>query len=64
MELVEVKELLKDLVVLRVFDRKIMYFESLWEIPEGITYNSYVLKTKEGSVLFDTVKHVFSEEYI
>jgi len=64
LELVEVKELLKDLVVLRVFDRKIMYFESLWEIPEGITYNSYVLKTKEGSVLFDTVKHVFSEEYI
>lgn len=64
MELVEVRELLKDLIVLRVFDKNIKYFESLWEIPEGITYNSYVLRTEEGSVLFDTVKHVFSEEYI
>lgn len=64
MELVEVKELLKDLVVLRVFDKNIRYFESLWEIPEGITYNSYVLRTDEGYVLFDTVKHLFSEEYI
>ncbi|MEO3992798.1 MAG: FprA family A-type flavoprotein [Desulfurococcaceae archaeon TW002] len=64
MERVEVRELLKDLVVLRILDRDIRYFESLWEIPEGITYNSYVLRTKEGFVLFDTVKHGFSEEYI
>lgn len=64
MELVEIKEILKDLVVLRVFDKNIKYFESLWEIPEGVTYNSYILRTSEGSVLFDTVKHSFSEEYI
>lgn len=64
MERVEVRELLKDLVVLRVLDKNIRYFESLWEIPEGVTYNSYVLRTKEGSILFDTVKHSFSEEYV
>lgn len=64
MELVEVREILKDLIVLRVLDKNIRYFESLWEIPEGITYNSYILRTSEGSILFDTVKHTFSKEYI
>ncbi|MGC8975753.1 MAG: FprA family A-type flavoprotein [Thermoprotei archaeon] len=64
MELVEVREILKDFVILRVFDKNIKYFESLWEIPEGITYNSYVLRTSEGSILFDTVKQNFSREYI
>jgi len=64
LELVEVREILKDFVILRVFDKNIKYFESLWEIPEGITYNSYVLRTSEGSILFDTVKQNFSREYI
>jgi flavorubredoxin len=64
MKTVEVREVLKDLIVLRAVDRDIKYFESLWEIPEGVTYNSYVLRTSEGSILFDTVKHGFSEEYV
>jgi len=64
MKTVEVREVLKDLIVLRAIDRDIRYFESLWEIPEGVTYNSYVLRTNEGSILFDTVKHSFSEEYV
>ncbi len=45
-------------------DEKTRYFESLWEIPEGITYNAYLLKTSEGDVLFDGWKSVFANELI
>ncbi|MEM0325536.1 MAG: FprA family A-type flavoprotein [Desulfurococcaceae archaeon] len=64
MNLVEVRELLRELVLVRAVDREIKYFESLWEIPEGVTYNSYVLRTSEGYVLFDTVKYNFAKEYV
>ncbi len=53
-----------DLVVLRVDDRYTKYFEALWEIPEGITYNAYLLKTEEGDVLFDTWKRQFSSTFL
>ncbi len=42
--------------LLRLDDDEIRYFESLWLIPEGITYNAYLLPTSEGWVLFDTWK--------
>ncbi len=58
------KEVLKDLYLLRIDDKEIKYFESLWEIPEGITYNAYLLKTAEGAVLFDTWKNNYSKEFL
>ncbi|WP_075050647.1 FprA family A-type flavoprotein [Ignicoccus islandicus] len=60
MVLYHLSRLTDDLYVLRVDDRYTKYFEALWEIPEGITYNAYLLKTKEGDVLFDTWKRQFS----
>ncbi len=50
--------------LLRVTDRSSKYFEGVWDIPEGITYNAYVLKTPEGAVLFDTVKANFTDDYL
>ncbi|ABU82363.1 FprA family A-type flavoprotein [Ignicoccus hospitalis] len=55
-----VAKVTEDLYVLRVDDRYTKYFEALWEIPEGITYNAYLLKTDEGDVLFDAWKRQFS----
>ncbi|MEM4432007.1 MAG: FprA family A-type flavoprotein, partial [Desulfurococcaceae archaeon] len=49
-----------ELYLIRVEDRSTNFFESLWEIPEGVTYNSYVLFTDKGVVLFDTAKHMFA----
>lgn len=54
----------KNLFLIRVDDRETRFFEALWEIPEGINYNSYLLNTAEGSVLFDTVHKDFSEGFI
>jgi len=33
----------KDIVLLQLQDDETKYFEALWEIPEGVTYNSYVI---------------------
>ena len=48
-----VDKVTEDLYVLRVEDRETKYFEALWSIPEGITYNSYLL-VGEKVVLFDS----------
>uniref|UniRef100_A0A7C4HEB6 FprA family A-type flavoprotein n=1 Tax=Staphylothermus marinus TaxID=2280 RepID=A0A7C4HEB6_STAMA len=53
-----------ELYLIRVEDRSTNFFESLWEIPEGVTYNSYILFTDKGVVLFDTAKHMFAEQYV
>ena len=55
-----VREIDENLYLLRVDDRYTGYFEALWEIPEGITYNAYLLLTREGAVLFDGWKKTYS----
>lgn len=50
--------------MLRLDDDEIRYFESLWLIPEGITYNAYLLQTSEGWVLFDTWKVGYGEDFM
>ncbi|NPA97620.1 MAG: FprA family A-type flavoprotein [Crenarchaeota archaeon] len=54
----------RDLYILRVDDSETKFFEALWEIPEGITYNAYLLTTSEGAILFDTWKAKYSEELV
>ncbi len=55
-----VREVQPGLYLLRVDDAYTRFFESLWEIPEGITYNAYLLKTSGGAVLFDGWKRPFA----
>jgi len=59
-----VEEIAEGVWLLRVNDRMTQYFESLWEIPEGITYNAYLIDTGEGSILVDGWKHTFSASLI
>lgn len=61
---VRVEEVSKSLYILRVEDWETAYFEALWEIPEGVTYNAYLLKTKEGALLFDGWKTQYSQALI
>lgn len=56
-----VEKILKDLYLLRLDDDETKYFESIWEIPEGVTYNAYVLTTEHGAVMFDAWKSRYSE---
>lgn len=59
-----VRQVARNIYLLRVDDDKTKYFEALWEIPEGITYNSYFIDTGEKKILVDTWKHVYSTEFI
>jgi len=61
---VHVERVAGDLYVLRLDDDEVKYFEALWYIPEGVTYNSYLLLTGDGAVLFDTWKHTYAELFI
>ncbi len=54
MDTVITQQIADNLYLIRTIDRKLKYFEALWEVPEGMVYNAYLLKTSEGAVLFDT----------
>ncbi|AEH24566.1 FprA family A-type flavoprotein [Pyrococcus yayanosii] len=53
-----------ELYLLRIDDDKIRYFEATWDIPEGITYNAYVMKTDGNVILFDTWKRSYADEFL
>ncbi len=59
-----VKEIAKNTYILRLDDDKIRYFEALWSIPEGITYNAYLLISEDKVILFDTWKNTYSDLFI
>ncbi len=49
-----IRKITDDLIYIGCSDRKIALFESAYKVPEGVSYNSYLLKD-EKTVLFDTV---------
>ncbi|QDA32400.1 FprA family A-type flavoprotein [Thermococcus indicus] len=53
-----------ELYILRIDDDRIRYFEATWDIPEGITYNAYLMKTGDAVVLFDAWKKDYTEEFL
>ncbi len=56
-------QLKKDLHYVGVNDRSKTLFESLWPLPQGISYNSYLI-TDEQVALMDTVEAHFFELYL
>ncbi len=50
--------------MIRVEDNATRFFEGLWEIPEGITYNSYIVFGDNGIALLDTVKRDFQDCFL
>ena len=44
-------------------DRETDKFEGLWELPHGVTYNSYIIKD-DKSVLIDTVKSSLMDGFL
>jgi len=60
----QVREIDDGVWLLRLDDDRTEFFEAAWRIPEGITYNSYLLRAPEGFVLIDTWKGAYSEQFI
>lgn len=55
--------LAKDIFWLGVNDHETELFEAIWPLPEGISYNSYLI-IDEKITLIDTVKKSFVPEYL
>ncbi|MCC6033917.1 MAG: FprA family A-type flavoprotein [Desulfurococcaceae archaeon] len=57
-------QLTENVEVLRLLDYETKYFEALWEIPEGIAYNSYIVKSYDSVVLVDTWKIGYGDKLV
>lgn len=60
----ETLELKKDLYWSGVKDKDLKVFDIIMETEFGTTYNSYLLKGSEKTVLFETAKFKFFDDYI
>ncbi|EDR28037.1 hypothetical protein, conserved [Entamoeba dispar SAW760] len=58
----KVLEVLPGLYWVGVMDYELKKYDVLYPAPYGSTYNSYLLKTQKGNVLFETVKQEFANE--
>jgi len=61
---IHVGKIVENVYVLRLDDDQIKYFEALWSIPEGVTYNSYLMIVDDNVILFDTWKHRYSQLFV
>ncbi len=57
------KEIAKDLYDIGVTDRKIDLFEGQYPVPDGMTYNSYLIRDEKIAVL-DTADQHFTHEWL
>ena len=58
-----VRKVTDDLYYVGGNDHRLELFENIFPIPEGVTYNSYLLKD-EKNVLFDTVDWSIVKDYL
>ncbi|MGD0331059.1 MAG: FprA family A-type flavoprotein [Nitrososphaeria archaeon] len=57
-------KILENIFWVGVNDRRNILFEGLWPIPQGVTYNSYIIKGSERIALVDTVDRFYSKQFI
>ena len=59
-----VEKITKKIHLLRLDDDETKYFEGVWYIPEGVTYNSYLITTSEGVVVVDGWKIGYEDLFL
>jgi flavorubredoxin len=60
----ETLKVARDVYWVGVNDTETRLFEGLWDIPEGVSYNSYLVMGSERTALIDSVKARFAEEHL
>jgi len=58
-----IKNVTKDLIWVGANDRRLAMFEGVYSVPDGVSYNSYLLKD-EKTVLFDTVDKAVKQRFM
>ena len=56
------KKILDDLIWVGANDRRLAMFEGVYSVPDGVSYNSYLL-LDDSTVLFDTVDKAVSDKF-
>jgi flavorubredoxin len=59
----EPKKIVEDIFYIGVNDLETEPFEGIWPLPQGVAYNSYIIKDKK-TALIDTVKRTFFPQYL
>ena len=57
-----IKQITEDLIWVGGNDRRLAMFEGVYSVPQGVSYNSYLLPD-EKTVLFDTVDKAVEERF-
>ena len=57
-------QLSENLYYVGVIDHSLKVFDVAMPTKYGSSYNSYLLKTSEGAIVFEGSKHGFEEEYL
>ncbi|MDE7083820.1 MAG: FprA family A-type flavoprotein, partial [Clostridia bacterium] len=57
------QKILNNVFNVGVDDKKIDLFEGMYRVPDGVTYNSYVIKDNKTAVI-DTVDAEFEKEWL
>ncbi|MCL1901091.1 MAG: flavin reductase [Firmicutes bacterium] len=58
-----IKNVTKDLIWVGANDRRLFVFEGVYSVPDGVSYNSYLLND-EKTVLFDTVDKAVRQRFM
>ncbi len=59
-----IREITKDVLYVGVNDRITDYFEGLWPLPYGVSYNSYLVKGADKVALIDTVELGLMRDFV
>lgn len=59
-----IREITSGIFYTGVNDRVTDRFEGMWPLPDGVSYNSYIVKGTEKTVLVDTVEIGTFPEYL
>ena len=57
-----IRKITDDLYYIGASDRRISLFESVYPVPDGVSYNSYLLND-DKTILFDTVDKTVAEQF-
>ncbi len=57
------KEIAEGVTLVRILNTKLPRFENFWPIPNGTSYNFYVVEGSEGTALIDGADFRFSKEF-
>ncbi|WP_027207396.1 FprA family A-type flavoprotein [Butyrivibrio fibrisolvens] len=61
--MINIKNVTDDILWIGGSDRRLALFENLFPLPDGVSYNSYVVKD-DKTIIFDTVDVTIADQYV